>query len=159
MAYTPKEKLQLALDRGIVVDDEDLWLLSAYAWYINQGYAITQIYIGWNNDIQQSIQIATRLHHCIVGQPVWEGEEIDHIDRNPLNNRRSNLRYCDHHIQTMNNRRVIETNNVYWHARDECYDVIITRRKIRHYVGRFATKEEAVAAREAYLNGMEDNHG
>lgn len=47
------------------------------------------------------------LHQVIMGKKY--GFEIDHINGNGLDNRRSNLRFCTHH-QNMMNRKLYKTN-------------------------------------------------
>lgn len=73
----------------ILVDAEDYPELSKYTWRIGtRGYATAKI---------QGTQVL--MHRFILGlkEPTIQ---CDHIDHNPLNNRKSNLRICN---QTLNN--------------------------------------------------------
>jgi hypothetical protein len=89
------------------------------------------------------------LHRQIAGDP--EGQVVDHMDGDTLNNRLANLRPCTH-AQNRANHRLFRNNTsgntgIYrngngWQAR------IGLGRKIIN-LGTFATKEEAVAARKA----------
>ena len=58
-------------------------------------------------------RVSTSLHRLILsrvlGRPLEPGEEVDHIDGNGLNNRRSNLRLSTHR-QNMQNRGVASNN-------------------------------------------------
>jgi hypothetical protein len=93
--YTDEDRLKLALDRGILVDDQELWLLSSCTWYITSlGYAATR------TPDQRTL---TYLHHCIMGCPIWYLDEIDHINRYPRDNQRSNLRWATHSQNLINN--------------------------------------------------------
>lgn len=65
----------------ITVDTDMLDILSRYTWCINgSGRVHARIY-----------SKSVKLHHVITGTPI-NGLVIDHIDRNPLNNCRNNLR-------------------------------------------------------------------
>lgn len=82
-----------------------------------------------------------------------EPAEIDHIDGDPANNKFSNLRSVTHE-ENCRNRKRYSTNTsgvagVSWNARAQrwyAYIYIDTRMK---NLGMFATKEEAIAARQA----------
>lgn len=136
--YTGEMRMQLALIRGIIVDEQDAWLLSAYTWHVgSHGYAQTMV--------QGTM---TKLHHCIMGQPIWDTDEIDHKNRNRLYNSRSNLRYSSSAEQKHNTSRVIDAANVYPVPRG--YQVKITRFG-ETYMKFFRTEQEAIAARGAWL--------
>lgn len=75
----------------------------------------------------------------------------DHIDRNPLNNRKHNLRLCTQHQNTMNNS--IPKNNtsgfigVIWNKKRNRWVAQITFDYKNHYLGQFKNKEDAIVAR------------
>lgn len=81
-------------------DDDDLPLFeSCRRWTINaQGYVCKAIWGGGATNF---------LHRLILSAP--RGSMVDHVDGNPLNNRRSNIRLCTH-AQNMKNRRRHKTN-------------------------------------------------
>ncbi len=62
-----------------IVDAADAWL-DRYHWTVSKGYAVTNIE-------DQSFAL-----HSMVLRDVGRGVLVDHTDRNPRNNRRSNLR-------------------------------------------------------------------
>lgn len=62
------------------VEIGDLDLVSKYRWYIKSGYAVTSI--GGKR---------VKMHHLILGVP-QAGFEVDHINHDKMDNRRSNLR-------------------------------------------------------------------
>lgn len=153
--HTPEERLQLALDRGILVDDQDRWLLYEYTWYVGDNdYVRTSIHLGWDNDMQRSVQILPKLHHCIIGQPIWEGDEIDHINHNPKDNRRCNLRYVTRSQNRINTTRVAGlsgSRNIYIEE-NGMYRVTIRRDGMYHHLGVFTTLDEAAATRDEWLH-------
>jgi hypothetical protein len=72
---------------------EDLELVVKYKWAYKE--KINGVYI-----VNDKLGY---LHHQIL--PVRPGITVDHIDRNPLNNIRSNLRYANQTLQTFNQKK------------------------------------------------------
>ena len=80
--------IQLTRNKVAIVDDDDYESLSQNKWYCSKtGYAVRT-----NRSI--------RMHRVVMNAP--EGLEIDHINGNRLDNRKSNLRICDHRQNTRN---------------------------------------------------------
>ena len=79
---------EIPLTQGYValVDDEDFEWLSKYSWSVqlsdSNAYAVAHYPISYSPKV--------RMHRIILG--VEKGMEVDHIDRNGLNNQRDNLR-------------------------------------------------------------------
>ena len=78
---------------------------------------------------------------------------IDHINGNPLDNRKSNLRFI---TQTQNcwNATPIGCGKsgrrgVYWTNKTQKWNVGITCNGVKHYLGAFNALNEAIAVREA----------
>lgn len=65
-----------------LVDDGDVGLVMQCKWYIGHNGYVYSTSKGGN----------VRLHRLIMGAK--KGEVVDHIDHNPLNNTRKNLRKC-----------------------------------------------------------------
>jgi len=88
---------EIKLTRGCValVDDEDFEYLSQWKWYA--GGREGNIYA--RRSISKHKKIL--MHRLIMNTP--DDMEVDHRDRNKLNNQRSNLRNCNH-LQNMVNR-------------------------------------------------------
>lgn len=70
-----------------LVDDEDFVLLGRHNWYINYSGAKPYVITKLKTD-QTTIWRCIFIHHMILGT----SRRVDHIDGNPLNNQKSNLR-------------------------------------------------------------------
>lgn len=82
--------IPLTQGKMAIVDDSDYDYLNRYKWYTVKSlityYAVRNIY---SKNKQQQI----RMHNIILGTP--KGVEVDHVNGNGLDNRRSNLRFCN----------------------------------------------------------------
>lgn len=132
-----------------LVDDGDHEWLSRFRWTASRKgrrtfrfYAVTAIE-GRN----------VYLHRLIMGAD--PGVEIDHIDRNPLNNQRSNLRVATRAQQSRNtvrhNRRGRSGpyKGVSWHKQGQKWQAHIYREGQRYYLGLFANPAAAARAYDA----------
>jgi hypothetical protein len=90
----------IVLNNGLetFVDELDFEYLSNRKWFFSNGYAIASD----NLD---------KMHRVIIGAK--KGELVDHIDRNKLNNSRSNLRIVDKEGNVHNQKKRANTNNNY----------------------------------------------
>ena len=75
----------------VLVDDADYEMLSQYTW---RKYK-------YNRSVNTSIKQKTVLMHRMIMQPP-KGKVVDHINGNPMDNRRSNLRICTQGENTLN---------------------------------------------------------
>lgn len=82
----------------VIIDQEDLGRCYKYRWTIHRQYknkyARAEIGSGVGNRSRNKRKYIF-LHHIIMGRPK-DGLEIDHINNNGLDNRKSNLRIVDH---------------------------------------------------------------
>jgi len=128
--YSPEQRYARAIAMGVLVDPEDEWLLYAYTWSRHSlGYAYYA-------------QGKTWLHHCIVGFPIWEGDEVDHINRVKLDNRRCNLRYASRSDNQLNREVSIHAKNVYINGNGNFF-IQLGRKGRKLYGGTFKTLAEA----------------
>lgn len=78
-------------------------------------------------------------------------KNYDHIDRNPLNNRKSNLRECTQQENSRN--RGKQSNNtsgyigVFWHKRRQKWQAYVTIDRKQKVIGFYDDKQEAIKAR------------
>lgn len=140
-------RFEIPLTKGAValVDAADFEWLSAYKWCVNcQGYAVRRLPRSEGGTI-------VRMHRVITAaQP---GYDVDHIDGNPLNNQRANLRVVPHQQNSWNKR--IQRNNtsghkgVYWHAKASKWAACITVDERNRHLGLFQDKQDAADAYQA----------
>lgn len=74
--------------------------------------------------------------------------QVDHIDKNKLNNRIENLRLLSHSDNLLNN----NAKGYYYNKRDKRYQAQIQINNKHQYIGQFKTEKEA---RDAYENAKE----
>lgn len=147
----------IALKNGGVahVDDADLALVSAYRWYGNARvkngvagcrYAMATPYIRGLG------KKTVWMHRLVAGAK--KGQQVDHIDHDGLNNRRSNLRLCDQSKNNANGRRLegdTDFRGVFRTVNNTFRAGISERRgtsKMRH-LGNYPTAVEAARAYDA----------
>jgi hypothetical protein len=80
----------------------------------------------------------------------WPEHRIDHINRNPSDNRIANLRQVTHGQNIANTQSKIpgRTKGVYWHKQRQCWQSNITISGKKKHLGVFKTAAEAAAAFE-----------
>ena len=121
------------------IDDEDWEIVKHYSWYIS-GYPTTH---------SRGRTAPLHLHQLLMGR-ASDGLQWDHIDRNKMNNRRSNLRAVTHQVNGRN--RSLQCSNTTGHVgvykfRGDRWQTQITADGQQHHLGTFDTIEEAVEAR------------
>lgn len=123
-----------------IVDDEDYEAASAYTWHLSsRGYAVTK-------------EGQLLLHHLVFGKPS-SSLFVDHIDGNPLNNQKTNLRFATYtqNAQNRASRRGSSSRfkGVSWHSRLKDWKAEITCDGIVHYLGHFMSELDAARAYNA----------
>jgi hypothetical protein len=135
-------RLPLGVDaqRGFAIVDRQFASLDSHRWSLDgYGYAITYIAGKFY-----------KLHHLVLGKPP-KGLVVDHINRNKLDNRSSNLRVTSQYMN-MHNMSVPKTNTsgvvgVTWDKRRSKWIAQIRIAGKHKQLGRFESIEDAAAAR------------
>ena len=124
--------------KSFFVDLEDYPIVRENYWHYLDGYL-------------RSTRLGL-MHRYFMKDELQPADCIDHINRNRLDNRRSNLRISCRQ-QNAHNKSVYKTNTsghagVKWNARLEKWQVQITRNKKRVHLGVYSDLQEAIRARK-----------
>ena len=128
-------------------DDEDEALIKKYTWCI-QKMSNGKFYVVTNIKGPDGKQKTKSLHQLIMNTP--KGMDTDHIDGDPLNNRRKNLRKCTR-SENMRNRGKTKSNTsgfVGVYAVGNRWQAMINYEGKNKYLGTFDTRSEAGRARD-----------
>lgn len=111
----------IVLTKGYVafIDDEDYERINRRNWFASVGLQVRAARM-------QSRQMVY-MHHEVLEVMPWDlnGREVDHIDRNPLNNMKGNLRFVTR-SENMRNTRSVENKKGYtWNHRAKSYMVYL----------------------------------
>lgn len=142
---TAMKKIPLPHGLFAIVDDDDYQELSKYKWHFNDGYAQRTV-TRRKNGIKVNKTI--RMHRQILNAP--PEKQVDHINRNRLDNRKANLRLCsgyenarNHGLRKDNTSGYVgvtyEKNNKKWVAK-------IRYRGERKHIGSFDCIHDAAKA-------------
>ena len=140
-------ELPLSKNLTTIIDDEDFELIGKFKWYAK--VFGPDVYAARNDYSEGTRSPKTLLLHRVLLN-AKKGEYVDHISRDTLDNRRSNLRLCNN-MQNTWNRKMHKNNKVGfkgvtrnlnktkpWTARIDANGP--------HHLGVFKTKEEAANA-------------
>jgi hypothetical protein len=91
-----------------------------------------------------------RLHRLIMGLTEGDGKVVDHIDGDPTNNCKSNLRVCDQRGNRCNSGRRLNNysgfKGVSYHKSHKSYQAVIAYNGKVKYIGTFKDPVEAAKA-------------
>lgn len=137
----------------VLIDIEDLELINKYTWHVNYNkagncYARTTIRV-------EGKQKKVFMHRLITGAK--QGFDIDHINRNGLDNRKINLRLVTRSQNAMNSVSNKNTSSKYkgvtWKNNNNKWEVAITKLGQRYYLGLY--QDEIQAAKVYDLKAKE----
>ena len=144
--------IQLTNGGEAFVDDEDYSLLSRHKWRKMKNNNVWYVVAPFTSNSKIT------MHKIVMGSKA--GYIVDHIDRNGLNNQKSNLRFSTASHNAMNSRKHPNCSSkfkgVYWCPSHGTWMSYIVANKKKHYVGSF--KSELEAAR-AWNNAAKKFHG
>lgn len=125
--------------KEVLIDDEDYVLFNKYKWHIGStGYVVWR---GVKDGKKQTI----RLHRLITNAP--KGLVVDHLNHNPFDNRKANLRVC---TQAENSRNKKDPGKGYWFNKSN--GKWLVEFNGRYYTS-YRTEEEAKKLVEHIRNG------
>lgn len=134
----------IVLTKGQVtyVDEEDFDRLNQWKWYARATKKNFYVCRKDKFNRYKSIDITRE----ILGN-IPKGKEIDHANRNTLDNRKSNLRICNRSQNNMNRPKFVGSSKykgVCWHRRAKKWRATINKNNKQIYLGLF--ENEKVAA-------------
>jgi hypothetical protein len=134
-----------------LIDEEDAHLMTKYGWYLARPRGKT-CYV-------QAAHAGTviLLHRVILNAP--SGFMVDHVDRDGLNNQKSNLRLAtnaQNQYNTLKARGTSKYKGVSWHLVTGKWRATIRANGLRKQLGVFEDEE---MAHEAYKKASMEMHG
>lgn len=144
-------KIPLTQNQYAIIDDEDFAEISKYKWFAHFDPSSGRYYVGRQISVGKKKQQTIKMHRVIL--QAKPNEIADHINRNPLDNRRANIRIVTASENNMN-RKLFKNNSsgyrgVTYLSRRQKYQVCIQFNRNRKYIGIFNTPEEAAIAYNA----------
>ena len=91
---------------SLMIDKEDRHFLFEYSLFKDGGGYIVC------DKTQKGVKTRIKLHHLVFGKP-QKGLVIDHINRNKLDNRKSNLREVSYALNLTNSKKRIDSKQLY----------------------------------------------
>lgn len=138
------KQIVLSSGKTCLVSDEDYDYLCQWAWSTNSTGRLTRCSDS-EGCVLMHVEVVRRM-----GLKIECGFEVDHEDRNYLNNQRSNLRLATKSQNQANSNLRIDSTSGYkgvtWHVRIMRWQAKIQVRKTRIFLGYFKTPEEAARA-------------
>ena len=140
------KKIALTQGEYAIVDEEDYEKISSFKWHVRKTKHAK--YAGHSERAGKTC-VSTRMHRVILGLKKGDGLEVDHINRNGLDNRRCNLRICTKQQNQMNSIKKRGNNKykgVSFFKAQKKYAAIITKNRKKHFLGCYCNKEKAAIA-------------
>jgi len=129
-----------------IIDIDDVEIVSKYKWYLKDGKYI-RTHINTNGK-----DYKTGIHRILMNVVENKNVVIDHIDRNPLNNKRENLRITTQAKNSIN--KSIQSNNtsgvtgVVWNSANRNWNAQIKLNRKNINLGVYKNFDDAVKARQ-----------
>lgn len=153
---------EIPLTRGKValVDDDVYGYLMQWKWFAVKPSKSGDIFYAVRN-LRGRGRGSEYMHHAVLKYyktEIPEGEEIDHINLNALDNRISNLRVCSHQQNNFNKRSYKNSSSkfkgVSWEAWTGRWKAQIMFGGKQINLGRYDTEEEAAKAYNAKAENL-----
>lgn len=152
------KKIPLTQGQYALVDDEDFDFLNQWKWYASYDKNLKGYYAQCGRSVRhldgtRKTKII-RMHRMIMGElfgrELSVKEVIDHINHDPLDNRRSNLRVVSSRQNCQNRKRKFSSKypGVYWDKAKKKWRAAIRINGKSKHLGNFVDEREAAKAYE-----------
>lgn len=135
-------------DYVALVSDEDAGLLTDLTWSLMTPKNALYLYNQKTKQLLHRLILEKTLHRTLE-----KGEQVDHINRNGLDNRRENLRLANQTEQNANQRTRKDNTSghrgVSWSEDRQKWESQINHKGKKFFIGRFDKFEDACAAYKA----------
>lgn len=85
-------EIQLSQGQVAIVDDEDFEALNAFPWYAQWNRTTKSFYAARNTPLGGGKRTTVQMHRVVLDAA--KGTDVDHINKNTLDNRKVSLRVC-----------------------------------------------------------------
>lgn len=140
------KEIKLTQGKVALVDDEDFEELNKYKWCAHNEGGRTYA-TGYNKESFRNYK-HPKMHRVIM-KPL-NGEDIDHVDGDGLNNQRNNLRTCTHQQNLMNSRKRKGCSSIFkgvtWHKKLHKWRAYIVLNSKQIALGCYSFEEDAARA-------------
>lgn len=135
--------------KEVLIDTEKIEEVSRIFWHVARMYDGYFAVVGWDKQLQKEVS----LHRYLMNYP--DNIIIDHINRNPLDNRITNLRYATRSENSLNS--TVQKNSFTGYKgirlrENGKYQARITFNKRTMSLGHYNTLEEAIKARKEFCS-------
>lgn len=142
--------IQLKPGIDVIVDADDFNMLNTYTWWLCK--TKTKRAVKTQLSAQTTVKGKTvKMHRLIMQAPL--GVDVDHINGNPLDNRKANLRICSRSENLMNAGKYTRRNKcsskykgVSWHKATKKWEAGLQVNGKRKWLGLFLEEQSAAVA-------------
>jgi hypothetical protein len=149
MANSNTSFIILPTGEKVVFDKDDEEKVLSYAWHNNgKGYACAKTR-------SEGSRVTIQFHRLVMGFPA---SEIDHINRDRLDNRKENLRECTRSDNIKNTAKRNNTTSKYRgvSTRKGKYQVVVRIDGKLKWVGQYDNEDEAGRIAASYFSGVSE---
>lgn len=142
---------EISISKGFkaIIDDEDYFKIVQYNWHYSNGYARRGLSWSRNSGLKRQYKpMQNEILECPIGL------EIDHINHNRLDNRKSNLRIATRSQNIINRKSYNITRNIRKESKYEAYYCYLTVNKKTITIGSFKTPHQASLAYDLWAKDI-----